>query len=231
MSRRVRVFENLEELSRAALERLQGQLRSTSGPFRLSLAGGGTPRELYRMMAGADLPWDRLHLYWGDERYVPHDHPDSNYRMVCEALLDFVAVSPDRIHPWPYLHTPEDSAQAYDRLLQEARMDLVILGMGDDGHTASLFPGTSALEVRDRRAVAHYVEKLKTFRLTTTYPVINEAPLVMFLISGASKAPALEQVLTGRDLPSARVENVGETLFLVDRPAAARLPAELLPPA
>lgn len=209
------------------------------GAFFIALAGGGTPRPIYRALADdPDVDWARWRLFWGDERCVPPDHPDSNYRMVKEALLDPLAT---RRAPLPALVArmvgelePERAAAEYDQTLRELlprvdglpAFDLVLLGMGDDGHTASLFPGTAALHERERLAAANRVPQLDTTRLTLTFPAINAARRVLFLAGGAGKAAAFQSVHYGaRDVerwPSQGVQPAsGKLTWLVDAAAAA----------
>lgn len=229
-ARQIKVLKDLDAVSRFALDSIKGWLGREDRNLRIALSGGSTPKRLFEMMVKASLPMNRFELYWGDERYVPHDHKDSNYRMTREALLDHVAVPADQVHPWPYLETPQASADAYEQLLvsrfggpTQVEFDIVLLGMGDDGHTASLFPGTEALKVRDRAAVANRVEKLDTWRLTLTYPVFENAEHVWFLVCGAAKAEVLPKVLAGEDFPSAHVRSRGELVWMLDEAAAAKL--------
>jgi 6-phosphogluconolactonase len=208
--------------------------------FAVALAGGGTPRALYQLMAAPEnalhVGWSKMHVFWGDERAVPPDHPDSNYRMAKEALLDHVSLPLSNIHRIPAEQEPAQAAVAYEQTLRDffakragiARFDLILLGMGDDGHTASLFPGTAALEETERLVVANHVPKLDTWRITLTVPVINDAAHVAFLVAGASKAAMLRRVIHGthqpRELPAQMIHPVnGELVWLVDRPAAALL--------
>jgi 6-phosphogluconolactonase len=213
------------EMARLVADRIQALLEQGAGPFRLALSGGSTPRTLYSLLARRPLPWERLHLFWGDERCVPADDPDSNYRMARETLLDQAPIPPAQVHRWRTEDGPQVAADEYHRLLAREFgpgvpvFDLVLLGMGEDGHTASLFPGTPALQVSDRWAVANYVPQVKdVWRLTLTFPVLNAARRAWFLISGAAKAEALRRVLSGEDLPSGRVR-AEETVFFVDQAA------------
>lgn len=223
----VQIFENPAEVAKGALkfcvDRLSPQRTS---PYWLSLAGGTTPKELYRLLAQQELPWEHLHLIWGDERFVPPDHADSNFRMVREAWLDLVPGLSERAHPWPILDSPEESAQRYDQwVLQHCPEgpDLCLLGMGDDGHTASLFPGTAALEEQGKRAVANWVEKFEAHRLTLTYPFLNRSQEILFLITGANKAAPLREVLEQNLHPTARIQAQKATYYFVDRAAAGQL--------
>lgn len=221
---RIEIFETGAEVAQAALDFWVDLLARSQGDFWVSLAGGTTPKELYRKMADQKLNWGRLHLVWGDERFVPHDHADSNYRMVKEAWLDRVS-GLGGIVPWSIEASAEDSANHYEERLRQRPhgVDLCLLGMGDDGHTASLFPGTAALHEQQRWAVANWVEKFNSHRLTMTYPYLNLSRQVLFLITGAGKAPALRQVLRLEEHPAAAVRGREGTTFFLDRAAAAEL--------
>ena len=210
--------------------------------FAVALSGGSTPQVLHRLLAGdpyrAEVDWSRVRLYWGDDRHVAPDDPESNFRMARETLLDAVPLREEQIHR---MHTEEADASVaadlYEQELQQyfhlapgqlPRFDLIYLGMGPDGHTASLFPHTSALHVADRLVVANPVPKLNTDRITLTAPVINNAAAVAFLVAGADKAPALAAVLDGpRDpdeYPSQRIHpSDGELYWYVDHAAASQL--------
>jgi 6-phosphogluconolactonase len=213
------------------------------GRFTVTLSGGSTPRRLYALLADPaapfrdGIPWSRVHFFWGDERHVPPDDPKSNFRMVRQALLSRVPVPLENVHRIE-AERPDaaDAADAYERELmrffaltpgQVPRFDLVLLGMGPDGHTASLFPGSSALEVRDRLVVAAWVPKLHSDRITLTLPVFNNAAAVAFLVSGADKAATLRAALDPNGpggLPCQRIRPVdGDLLWLVDRAAARGL--------
>jgi len=210
------------------------------GVFHLALAGGSTPKTLYRLLAqprhAARIEWSRVHVWFGDERCVPYDHPDSNYRMAREALLDRVPLPPAQIHPMPTaLSRLRLGATEYARLLRmllprdpagHPVFDLVLLGMGPDGHTASLFPGTCGLHERERLVAAAYVDKLHAWRITLTLPAINAARHVMFLIAGAEKAAPLAHAMAGAvpPLPVQRVAPSGELEWWLDTAAAAQLP-------
>jgi 6-phosphogluconolactonase len=215
------------------------------GRFTVALAGGTTPRRLYRLLAdpaepwrGA-VPWDRVHVFFGDERHVPAGHRDSNYRMAHEALLRHVAVA--SVHRIPgELPDAARAAAAYQADLErsfnlDARadpppsLDLVLLGLGADGHTASLFPGSAALEELRAWVAAPFVERLGASRITLTLPVLARAGRVLFLVAGAAKARALERTLACQPgstaTPAARVRpGPGRLAWIVDRAAAALLP-------
>jgi 6-phosphogluconolactonase len=186
-------------------------------PRTIALAGGATPRALYERLATIAYPWAETEVFFGDERCVPADHPDSNVRMATEALLSKVAA---RVHPMP---GETCDAPAYERELEDVfgrevpRFDLVLLGVGEDGHTASLFPGDPALNVVDRRVVR--VERPDHVRLTLTLPVLSAAKVALFLVSGASKHDALARLMTNDNIPAARVR-AGEVVVIADRDAA-----------
>jgi 6-phosphogluconolactonase len=218
---------------RCAAEAIAG-----TGRFAVALSGGNTPRALYAALAGREcrsqIAWDRVHFFWGDERSVPADHPDSNYRMAYETLLSQAPVLQANIHRIETERGPEKAAAAYEAEMRDffalspsvfPRFDLILLGIGEEGHTASLFPGSVALEVRERLVVATYVEKLKTDRVTFTLPLLNSAAEVAFLVSGKSKAGVVKEMLRdGADLPAARVSPVnGRLSWFLDKEAAALL--------
>ncbi len=208
---------------------------ASTGPFRVSLSGGSTPKTLYGLLASDEFerrfPWERVSWYWGDERFVPYDDPESNYRMTREAMLAKVPVPPQNIHPVPADGTPEEAARRYERTLQEAYgaatldpsrplFDITLLGLGPDGHTASLLPGEPVLDERERwvAAVAHGRPEV---RITMTYPVIESSRHAAFLVAGREKAAILGAIRAGgSQVPAARVRPIGELLWFVDRAAA-----------
>jgi 6-phosphogluconolactonase len=227
-----------EEVIRAATDAV-----AQRGRFTIALSGGSTPRNLYTLIAAnasASLPWDQMFFFWGDERHVPADDPDSNYRMAKESLLSKVAIPPANIFPAP-TENPDASAaaEAYEQTLRKffalapgefPRFDLILLGMGPDGHTASLFPETAALQEKSRLVVANWVEKLKASRITFTLPVLNASRCVTFVVSGTDKAAVLHEVLEGNappeKYPSKLVRpNEGKLIWFVDRAAASELSA------
>ncbi|WP_008314488.1 6-phosphogluconolactonase [Leptolyngbya sp. PCC 6406] len=200
------------------------------GRCTLALAGGSTPKPLYLALAQTDLPWDKLHIFWGDERYVAPDHPDSNAGMAKAAWLDQVAIPPSQIHLVPTHLSPPAAAAAYNHTLQgvlgiETRPDIILLGMGDDGHTASLFPHTAALTVDDHLVTLG--DKDGTPRITLTAAAINRSRCVLFLVTGTNKQPALTQVFAedGDDqaYPSRLIRPEGELWWLLDSDAGAAL--------
>lgn len=188
---------------------LAKQCVAESGTFRVSLSGGSTPKRVYEMLADRDLPWTQMHWYWGDERNVPHDHPDSNYLMVKTALLDKVPIPAENVHPVPVdVDSPADASQSYEKILREGlagdfpEFDLVLLGMGDDAHTASLFPETDALSEQQRWFVENWVPKFDAFRYTMTYPAIASGKNIWFIITGQAKQQAMKEVLGGESHPA-----------------------------
>jgi 6-phosphogluconolactonase len=245
MKTEIRVVEDGAELAGAGADEFRGRALeavAAGGAFRVVLSGGSTPRSLFSLLAGepyrAQLPWDAIHFFWGDERPVPPDHPDSNYGMARETLLSRVPVPPANVHRIPGEEQDAGAAAAaYERTLkgffrltgeERPRFDLVYLGLGPDGHTASLFPGTKALHEERRLVVANWIGKLYTHRITLTAPLLNAAALVVFLVAGADKAVPLKAVLEGPrepdQLPAQLVRPEGGRLvWLVDRSAAARL--------
>jgi 6-phosphogluconolactonase len=236
------VGDDAEDVARAVAARFAELAResvSERGAFSVALAGGTTPRRVYELLAGEEfrgrVPWEGVHVFFGDERAVPPDHADSNYRMAHEALLSKVPIPARNVHRMRGEGDAAANASLYEDELRGffgdaewPRLDLVMLGMGDDGHTASLFPGTKALEERRAWAVANWVEKLDAWRVTLTAPAINHARRVFFVVTGAGKAARLAEILKGeRDpsrLPSQLVEpSDGALEWFVDRAAAASL--------
>lgn len=203
----------------------------------VALGGGNSPRGVYAALAARqDVPWQKIHFFWGDERHVPPDHDDSNYRMANGAMLSKVPVPAANIHRVPAENPDAQAvADAYEAELrrhfklkdgQLPRFDLIMLGMGPDGHTASLFPGSSAITEVSRLVAATWVEKLHTHRITLTVPVINNAACVVFLVTGADKAQTLREVLKGKPgvYPSQLIKPTnGKLIWLVDQPAAKLL--------
>ncbi len=226
-------FPDLEALSRHAAGELAALAASATGTLHVALSGGSTPKRLFAelvAMGKGALPWDRVELWWGDERCVPPDHPDSNYGMTKRALIDPLRLDPARVHRISGERDPEAAAADYERALVAALgtppvFDLVWLGMGPDGHTASLFPGSPALAEQRRFCVANHVDSPlthgKATRITLTHPALNAARLVRFLVAGADKADTLARVAAGADLPCTRV--TGDVSWLVDAAAAAKL--------
>jgi 6-phosphogluconolactonase len=207
-----------------------------NGRFAVALSGGSTPKALYSLLASGSvpsIPWEKIYFFWGDERPVPPDHPDSNYRMTYEAMLSRVPVPKENVFRIRGEEKdPELAAAAYEQGLRKffvlkprefPRFDLVLLGLGPDGHIASLFPGSTALNEKNRLVVANWVEKFKTWRITLTLPVLNHAACVMLLVSGSDKASIVKQVFENPDahLPAQQVRPMdGELLWLMDQTAA-----------
>jgi 6-phosphogluconolactonase len=222
-------------LARHVAEWMTQAALAARGPFRVSLSGGSTPKTLYGLLASDEFrsrfPWPHVSWYWGDERFVPHDHSDSNYRMAREAMFTRAQVSPENIHAIPTDGTPENAALRYERTLQEAYaavtldprrplFDVTLLGLGPDGHTASLLPGEPVLNER-RRWVAAVSHGRPETRITMTYPAIESSRRVAFLVAGKEKAEIFSAIHSGNSqVPAARVRPVGELYWFVDRAAA-----------
>jgi 6-phosphogluconolactonase len=251
----VRAYVDAEELALKAARyfaRLADQYVVGDGLFTVALSGGATPRAMFKLLAQepyySTVPWSEIHFFWTDERCVPPDHPDSNYRTAWELLLSKVPVKPENIYRFNGENgEPAQAAEVYGLKLQKffstglaakrtitapmaayPRFDLVLLGMGTDGHTASLFPNTGALAAQDKIAVANYVPQLEQPRLTLSLGSINNARNVTFLVSGKEKAEALRQVLTSPPRPEALPSQLikpasGTLLWLVDEAAASGL--------
>ncbi len=246
----IKIVENLEELARTAAWKfvhLAAEAVQAKGRFTVILSGGQTPRGLYTLLASKShpfrerIPWERIHFFWGDERHVPPDNSDSNFRMAQEEMLSKVPLVSDNVHRIKAENPSADgAAEDYEKVLRDffhlkigelPRFDLVLLGMGSDGHTASLFPGTSSLTDREHLVAASWIEKLKTFRVTLTPPVLRNAAWVIFLVSGEEKAGTLKAVLKGdyhpEQLPSQFIRPVnGKLLWLVERSSAQLLDLE-----
>jgi 6-phosphogluconolactonase len=231
-----RVFDDVEALARGAAEWLCSLSLARVGRFAVCLSGGTTPRRLYRCLSeppiASRFPWDRAHWFWGDERFVPADDPASNFRMARESLLSRAPVPEGNVHRIPTEGlTPEQSAAAYQAALERyygARtlaadrplFDVTLLGIGEDGHTASLFPGDPALE-EHRRWAAAVIGARPEPRITLTYPALASSRDLAFLVAGPEKRAILRRVQAGdRGLPAARVRPVGRLHWLTDRAAA-----------
>ena len=233
----IEVGKDPEALAHRAARWITDLAAASRDRFAVCLSGGSTPRRLYQLLAESPyrdtLPWDRVHWFWGDERFVPWDHPDSNYGMVRAALLGRVPVPPGNIHGIPTTGTPADAAAAYERVLKSHYgsesldptrpfFDIQILGLGPDGHTASLIPGTSVLEER-HRWVAEVIGGRPEPRITLTYPALESSRHTAFLVAGAEKRETLARALAGdQALPAARLRPVGELTWFVDEAARPR---------
>lgn len=200
--------------------------------FTLALSGGGTPRTLYSLLAGpraGELPWDALDFWFGDERCVPFGDKKANFEMASETLFAPARVDPARVHRMEGELPPEEAARRYEDALRarfDGRLpafDLDLLGLGTDGHTASLFPGTAALEETARWVVPNEAPVEPRKRLTLTFPVHNASKRVLFLVAGADKAEAVKRALKTGDVPAARVRPAGELVWILDEAAASKL--------
>jgi 6-phosphogluconolactonase len=236
-----RVFPDLDALSRAALEEMLRAMQDAirqRGRFAIALAGGRTPTKLYTLWAHAEnygvrTPWDRVHLFWSDERYVPHDDPASNYRMARETLIDHVSIPAGNVHAMPTdSPEPAKAADAYEIELRSffgagaPAFDLQLLGLGVEGHTASLFPGSPALEEKERWVAAVEVAAKLPRRLTLTPMVFNQGRNTFFLVSGADKRDILatlrsEPASKNSQYPVGRIQPAGRTLWFLDEAAGA----------
>ncbi|MBE0569737.1 MAG: 6-phosphogluconolactonase [Deltaproteobacteria bacterium] len=236
-------FDDVEALSRAAAVLFAGKAREAAearGRFSVLLAGGDTPRRTYELLAGepqrSRVPWGRVHLFWGDERCVPPDSPHSNVAMVRRALLDHVPVEPEHVHPVPCDRSPEEAADAYEGEIRgyflggPPRFDLALLGLGADGHTASLLPGSSAVAEKVRWTAVTKRPEEAFSRITVTPPLLNRAATVLFLVSGAGKARVLRALLedggrSATSLPASLVRPDSRDLrWFVDAAAASATP-------
>lgn len=234
MNRTVEVLPDKAALIQRSLELVLAKMQEAiaqRGICTIALAGGSTPKPLYEKLAQQNLPWDKIHVFWGDERYVPATHPDSNEGMARHAWLDKVPIPAANIHAMPTgSGDPVQDANQHESDLQTffqtqpgefPALDIILLGMGDDGHTASLFPHTEALQVRDRLITVG--NKDGQPRITFTAPLINHARTVIFVVAGASKRPALAQVFAAtadaEDYPSRLIQPQGELWWLLDQAA------------
>jgi 6-phosphogluconolactonase len=233
----VEVVKNPEALAHRVAGWITDLAAASRDRFAICLSGGSTPRRLYQLLAESPhrdrLPWDRVHWFWGDERFVPWDHPDSNYGMAYTTLLGKVPVPPRNIHGIATNGTPADAAAAYERVLKSyygsesldptrPLFDIQILGLGPDGHTASLIPGMSVLEER-HRWVAEVIGGRPEPRITLTYPALESSRHTAFLVGGADKRETLSRALAGdQALPAARLRPIGELIWFVDEAAQPR---------
>ena len=238
MHKTVEVLPDLAALIERSLSITLAKIQTaieSRGLCTIALSGGSTPKPLYEAIAAQQLPWDKIHVFWGDERYVSPDHPDSNQLMARRAWLDSVDIPAQNIHPMPTDDAdPADAARKYEAHLAEffhlktgefPALDVILLGMGDDGHTASLFPHTEALQVRDR--VITVGSKDGQPRITFTAPTINHGRCVMFVVAGANKRAALAEIFAPEadelSYPSRLVQPQGELWWLLDREAGQDL--------
>lgn len=238
MDKHVEVLADKSALVQRSLDLVIEKLHAAMaerGCFSIALSGGSTPKPLYEALARENLPWDNVQVFWGDERYVPSSHPDSNEGMTRTAWLNHVPIPAENVHPMPTdAADPAVAAAQYEQVLQQVfqapagtfpSLDVVLLGMGDDGHTASLFPHTEALRVHDRLITVG--NKDGQPRLTFTAPLINQARCVIFMVAGASKQPALAQVFAAEAdallYPSRFIQPQGELWWLLDQAAGQGL--------
>ncbi len=241
-TRKIEVLPTAADLFHAAAEeftRIGRQAIGAQGRFTVALSGGSTPRSLYSLLAAsyADFPWARTYFFFGDERHVPPTDADSNFRMVNESLLSKIAIPAQNVFRVKAENPDAASAAAeYEIQLKKffelrtnefPRFDLILLGMGPDGHTASLFPDSEGLKERNKLVIANWVDKFKTHRISFTFPVLNNAAEVMFLVSGPDKAEMVHQVLEGKSdppYPSQQVQPTnGALLWMLDEAAAKEL--------
>lgn len=232
---RVEVLADPPSLAHHVAEWMTALALAARGPYRVSLSGGSTPKALYQLLASdafdGRFPWERVHWYWGDERFVPYDHPDSNFRMAWEAMLAKAPIPPENINPVPTDGDPDAAAARYELTLQTAYgataldparplFDLTLLGLGSDGHTASLLPGEAVLEER-RRWVAAVSHGRPEVRITLTYPAIESSRQVAFLVAGQEKASIVAAIRGGgSQVPAALIRPVGDLVWFLDEAAA-----------
>jgi 6-phosphogluconolactonase len=235
---RLEILADSEALARRAADWLVTAAAGSKGQFRVAMSGGSTPRRLYELLSGPPyrevFPWARTHWFWGDERFVPHDSPESNYRMVREAMLAHAPVPAGNIHPIPTEGmTPQQAALSYERELKtfygaatlspdRPLFAVTFLGLGPEGHIASLFPGTAILSERSCWVGAVIGAKPEP-RITLTYPTLESSRTIAFLVTGAAKRPVMERLLEGDpDLPATHLHPRGTLHIFVDRAAAPR---------
>lgn len=237
----LRILASASDLANAAGELFvaqSGEAVTQRGLFTVALSGGSTPKLLYQLLADPndhfrkEIRWPSIHFFWTDERHVAPDHSESNYRMANESMLSRVPVSEHKVHRIKSENpNAAEAAKEYEEEILKfvpgspPRLDLILLGLGTDGHTASIFPGTEVLHERERLVAASYVEKLKSYRITMTLPLINNAASIVFLVSGPEKAEIVREVLRGpKRYPAQEVRpSNGELAWLLDREAASKL--------
>ena len=234
---RIDISADFESLAHRVAQWVTDLACAAPGKFSIALSGGSTPKRLFQLLAAAPLveqmPWERVHLFWGDDRFVPWDDPNSNYGMANEAMLAHVTIPKENVHGIAFEGSAADAAKTYERELKSyyggdtfdpkrPLFDVVLLGMGPDGHTASLFPGKPALDVQDRWVTEVPVPGLnpQVPRVTLTYPALHSARSTAFVAAGADKLAMMNRVLAGEhSLPSARIKPVGELIWFVDKAA------------
>jgi 6-phosphogluconolactonase len=231
---RLEIFPDPQTLAQGVAEWMVTTLQDR-GISRVSLSGGSTPKRLYELLVSDGyinrIPWSRISWFWGDERFVPPDDPESNFRMVREAMLSKAPAPPENIHPIPTDGSAEEAARLYERTLHQAYgsatlepgrplFDITLLGLGEDGHTASLLPGEPVLQER-RHWVAEVAHGRPETRITLTYPAIESSCHIAFIVAGREKARVVSAVRSGRlDLPAARLRPVGDVIWFIDQAAA-----------
>ncbi|HYV10859.1 MAG TPA: 6-phosphogluconolactonase [Pyrinomonadaceae bacterium] len=226
----IEIYSDAKELAAAAAEYFVAQC-----PETVALSGGSTPRSMFQILAEQfrdEVAWSNIQFFWSDERHVPPDHPESNYRMANEALLSHVPVKTDNVHRIRG-ENPDAAAVAseYEQTIIDVtkqtlpRLDLIFLGLGTDGHTASIFPGSEVLHETKRLVAAPFVEKFKSYRITMTLPLLNNGAAIVFLVSGAEKAEIVRAVLQGENKYPAQavIPTQGELIWMLDKDAASKL--------
>lgn len=226
--------------------RLAGQAVSEGRHFTIALSGGSTPKKLFELLASpawrAKVPWDQIDFFWGDERYVPITDASSNFRMTQEAMLSKVAIPKEHIHRWLTEKPAEEAAQLYDQEIRRVvpagpsgipQFDLILLGLGTNGHTASLFPHQPALHEKNKLAIAEYIDEVKMQRLSFSAPLINAAKEIVFLALGPDKAAVVEEIVAGRSdperLPAQLIRPAhGKLIWILDSASAQKLPPEII---
>ena len=228
----LRILATKNDLARGAAEHFtlkSSEAVAQKGSFTVALSGGSTPKALYALLADPtepfrdQIPWSNIHFYWSDERHVPPDHPNSNFRIANEAMLSRVPVTPANVHRIISENpNAEAAAKDYEATIKDPRIDLILLGLGTDGHTASLFPGSDVLHETKRLVAAPWVEKLSTCRITMTLPLLNNGASVVFLVSGAEKAQIVKEVLEGPEkYPAQAVKPTnGDLIWMLDQEAS-----------
>lgn len=240
----IKVYKNAQQSSLAAAELFAStvyQAVASRGICHVSLAGGNTPRQAYELLAKepycSRLPWQSIHVYWGDERCVPQTHSLSNQEMARQAFLNHVAIPEENIHPIVYEGSPRESAENYEKVLhlafdhQSPQFDFVFLGLGDDGHTASLFPGTDALKVKTNWVSPVYLQEQDMYRITLTPLILNQARVIAFLVNGGGKGQVIQDILEktsgSQSFPAELIAPIhGELYWLLDEEAARLLQSD-----
>ena len=236
----LQILPSRDELARVAAKYFVARSVDTvarNGRFTVALSGGSTPKTLYELLADADgpfrehIPWERVQFFWSDERHVPPDHTESNYRMAYEAMLSHVPVLEGNVHRvMSERPSAQEAADEYEERIVAVTqsLDLILLGLGGDGHTASIFPASEVLNETKRLVAAPWVEKLKSYRITMTLPLLNNAAAVLFLVSGSEKAEIVKEVLEGPEqYPAQAVKPTsGELIWMLDTDAAGKLKSQ-----